>query len=355
MPTPKEVQQPIFKQEEVKSSYEELFSVLRLIAPGTHIRAGINGILNAGKGAIIVVSNSYVQPLLDGGFRLNSKFSSQKLIELSKMDGAIILSKDMKRIVSANVLLSPSNSIKTNETGTRHKAAERTAKQANTLVIAISERRKEITLYYKNIRYPIEDSSEILLKSNEYMQIIERQRELFDTAIEKLTALEFRNQPSLPQAVQAIQRGKIMEKLAEEVEKSIIELGKDGTLLKPRLKELISGVERETNLVVKDYTQTDMKRSLAMLSDLSYDELFDKEEIITSLSPESPINNVPIKGWRLLSKTSLHDSEIASIIQNAGTLGKAIYSGISFHTSIVGREKAEIFKDEIDSMKFQLR
>src|SRR3989338_4523325 len=272
MPTPKEVQQPIFKQEEVKSSYEELFSVLRLIAPGTHIRAGINGILNAGKGAIIVVSNSYVQPLLDGGFRLNSKFSSQKLIELSKMDGAIILSKDMKRIVSANVLLSPSNSIKTNETGTRHKAAERVARQASTLVIAISERRKEITLYYNNLRYPLMDSGELLRKANEHIQMLEKQRELFDKSLEKLNHFELRNHPSLNEAVKVIQKGRLVQKIASDLNRYIIELGKEGTLLKMRLKEITTDVIKEWEFVIKDYTKLDLKKSKTLIEGLSYED-----------------------------------------------------------------------------------
>ncbi|MBS3088881.1 diadenylate cyclase [Candidatus Pacearchaeota archaeon] len=147
----RDVQDLLVKTANEKVSQEEFLSILKLVAPGTSFRTAIDGALKTGKGALIVIENESLLPIIDGGFRINCKFTPQKLIELSKMDGALILSKDMKRINAANVLLTPSSQIKSAETGTRHKAAERTAKQTKTLAIAISERRSEITLFYKNV------------------------------------------------------------------------------------------------------------------------------------------------------------------------------------------------------------
>jgi|SRR3989344_49228 len=356
MENKKEVQQSIDgeSKDKVKSSDEEFYNVLRSIAPGTNIRNGLDGIINAGKGALIAVENSGLWPMVDSGFRVNARFTHQRLIELSKMDGAIILSRDMKRILLANALLIPSGKMPSRETGTRHKAAERTARQAGTLVVAVSERRNEITVFYKNVRYPIKDSNEILRKANEHIQMLEKQRELFDKAVDKLTKLELRNYPGLHQAAHAIQKGKIVTKISSELNKDILELGKEGTLLKTRLRELTDDVEKETDLIIKDYTQIDMKKTRAILDELSYEELFDKENILSSLAFETPIQTELVKGWRILSKTSLPEQDIASIIKESGSLGRALYSGAGFYRNVLGDEKAKAFKEEIENFKLNM-
>lgn len=337
-----------------KVTEEEFFSVLKTIAPGTGLRNALDGSLKTGKGALILIENERTLALLDGGFKVNCKFTPQRLIELSKMDGAIVLSKDAKRIMYANVLLTPDSKIKTSETGTRHKAAERTARQAGALVIAISERKNEITLFYKNIRHPLKNTSELLRKVNENIQILEKQRELFDKHIEKLNRLELRNYFGLNQAIQVIQKGRLIQKITEDLKKTIIELGNEGTLLKTRLKELISGAEKETNLVVKDYTKIDLKKSKALLGSLSYDEILDQENISRALAYENFTRTEPIKGWRILSKTSLPESDIAKIIKQAGSLGKAIHSNSNEFNYILGKEVSDKFMEEIGKLKLNM-
>jgi len=162
----KEIQYTITVNEDYKKvSDDEFLEILKMISPGTIFRAGIDGALKTGKGALIVMEKENIYPLIDGGFKVNCRFTPQRLIELTKMDGAIVLSKDGKKILWANVLLTPESKINTSETGTRHKAAERTARQIGTLTIAISERRSEITLFYKTIRYPLKSTSEVLRKA----------------------------------------------------------------------------------------------------------------------------------------------------------------------------------------------
>ena len=349
----KEIQKTIIppSTENGKVGEEEFFSVLRMVAPGTSFRTALEGALKTGKGALIAIENEHLLPLLDGGFRVNCRFTPQRLIELTKMDGAIILSKDCKKINYANVTLTPDSKIKSLETGTRHKAAERTAKQTGTLVIAISERKNEITLFYKNLRYPLKSTNEILYKTNHQIGILEKQKELFEKHLEKLTKLELKNYPSLHQAILVIQKGRIIQKIAEEMKKSIIELGSEGVLLKTRLKELLSGVEKEINLVIKDYTFLNLKKSKNILNTLSYDEILDPQNILKVLAYENPGKHNPIKGWRILSKTSLSEQEISAIIKVAGSLGKAIYSNTSLYSKVIGEEKANIFKEEIERIK----
>lgn len=349
----KEIQEKIIPLQETneKVTEEELSNVLKLVAPGTNLRTALDGTLKAGKGALIVVDNGNLTPLLDGGFRVSCRFTPQKLVELTKMDGAIILSKDLKKIVHANVMLTPNSSIKSSETGTRHKSAERTARQTGGLVIAISERKHEINLFYKNIKYHLKNTDEILRKASEQIQLLEKHKELFDKFVEKLNKSELRNYHNILQAVYVVQKGRIIQKISKDLKKYIVELGNEGTLLKTRLKEITMGVDRETDLAIKDYTKLDLKKSRILLNSLSYDEILDTENILRVLAHDSLNNNVTVKGWRLLSKTSLIEQEIATIIKELGTLGKVINSNASTYSKLIGDEKANSFKEEIERMK----
>ncbi len=354
----KEIQKtilPVQQQGSHRASEEEFFSIIKMVAPGTGLRSALDSTLKAGKGALIVVENEHLSQIIDGGFRVNCRFTPQRLVELTKMDGAIILSKDIKKITHANVLLTPDNKIKTFETGTRHKAAERTSVQIGSLVIAISERKNEITIFYKDIKYPLKNTSEVLRRANDHIQILEKQKDLFDKSIEKLNHLELRNYPSLHQAVNAIQKGRLIQKISSDLRKYIIELGNEGLLLKTRLKEINAGVEKETNLIIRDYTKLDLKKSRTLLDGLSYDEILNTENILTALSYEKLVQTAPIKGWRILSKTSLPEQDIAMIIKNMDSLGRAINSSMQIYSEILPQEKIDILKEEIGKIKLNIR
>lgn len=297
-----------------EASKEEFLSVLKLVSPGTALRAAIDNIVDARKGGLIVVDNSLVNDIIDGGFRVNTRFTPQKLLELAKMDGALILSKDMKRINFANVTLAPNNKIPSQETGTRHKAAERTAKMTGTLTIAISERRNQIHIYYRNFRYHLREKSEILRRATETLQILEKQRELFDINIERLNYNELYNDINISQAVKVIQKGKMMEKIIESQELTLIELGTEANVLKLRIKELMKGVDKEIDYVIRDYTNLNLKKSRNLLNNLSYEEILDTGNITLTLANDESDNNT-IKGCRLLSKTKLSDKEAGELIK----------------------------------------
>lgn len=347
----KEVQKTIIpekKQGNEKVSEEEFFSVLKLIAPGTGLRTALEGIVHSGKGAIIVTENEVLSPLIDGGFRINSKFSPQRLIELSKMDGAIVLSKDLKRINHVNVLLSPTTKIKTSETGTRHKAAERTAKQSSGLAIAISERRKIITIYYKNKKHVLQSSQEILRRVNEKIQILEKQKENFDRCITHLNKIEMKNYTGINHAIRTIQKGKTIQKISEEIKKNLIELGNEGLILKIRLAEILADVEKETNLVIKDYANINYKKVIAALKTLSYEELLDKNKMVDILNWRDQIVNLEMRGWRILSKTTLKESEIAILIHGLGGLAKIMNSDLS---PFLEEEKSKKIRIELERLR----
>lgn len=334
-----------------QATKEEFLSILRLVAPGTNLRAALNGIVEAKKGGLMIVENEIVHQVLDGGFKVNCRFTPQRLIELAKMDGAIVLSNDMKRITYANVTLAPDSRIPTKETGTRHKAAERTAKMTGTLAIAVSERKNEISLYYKDIKYHVRSTAEILRRATETLQILEKQRELFDINLTKLNQMELNNDLSLRQACKVIQRGKAMEKILESQEKTLIELGNEAIPLKLRIKELMKDVEREIDFVIKEYTKLNLKKSENILESLSYEELLDTENIMIALAHKEEAGLDSIKGWRLLSKTSLEEKDIANLVSKFQSLNNIINAELHEHKQILGDEKAGTFAKELQRFR----
>ena len=265
--------------------------VLKLIAPGTPIRNGLENILNAKTGALIAVADTdEVLNLVDGGFKLDVDFSAAKLYELAKMDGAIILSSDMKKILYANTQLLPSPEIQTNETGTRHRTAERTAKQTGALVISISQRRGIITLFRGNSRYVLKDSAEVISKANQALQIVEKYKKVFDSKINQLNEYEFNDIVILENVITAIQRAEMVMRIAEEVNRAIDELGEEGRLLEMQLDETVGDLEKQEMLIIKDYIAPGRKRTaekiLEEIKKIDYDNLLKSQKIANLLGYE---------------------------------------------------------------------
>src|SRR5437773_5888077 len=170
----------------------KMLEALRRIAPGTTMRQGINDILRGDLGALIVIGEpAELSFLFSGGIRLDQAFSPYLLYELAKMDGAIILNAMTTRIVYANVQLMPDPTIPSAETGTRHRTAERVAKQTGALVISISQHRDVVTLYVSDARYTLGDISDVLAKTNQAVTTLETYRTRFEQVSTRLTALEF--------------------------------------------------------------------------------------------------------------------------------------------------------------------
>ena len=263
-----------------KSKDDSTQELLRLIAPGTPIRDGIENILRAKTGALLLITdnNDVIKEIVDGGFTINEDYTSSKLYELAKMDGAIILSGDLKKILFANAQLIPSREIETRETGTRHRTAERTAKQTGELVISISQRRNIITIFKGNFRYILEDTNAVLNKANQGIQTLERYKKVFDSRLSILNEYEFNDIVTLKNVIDVIQRAEMVMRIADEIQRQIYELGNDGRLVKMQLDELIGGLEKEELLIIKDYMASAKKKKtpekiLEELSEISYEEV----------------------------------------------------------------------------------
>ena len=297
--------------------------LLKLIAPGTPIRDGLENILRAKTGALLLITdnNDVIKEIVDGGFYINEEYTSSKLYELAKMDGAIVLSGDLKRILFANAQLIPSREIETRETGTRHRTAERTAKQTGELVISISQRRNIITIFKGDFRYILEDTNAVLNKANQGIQTLERYKKVFDNKLSILNEYEFNDIVTLENVIVAIQRAEMVMNVADEVQKSIYELGEDGRLLEMQLEELIGDLEVEELLMVKDYlVPTKRKKPEVVLEEikkLSREDLM-KSQTVAKLLGYGDFDNydevgVYTKGYRVLNKIPRMPS---SIVEN---------------------------------------
>jgi len=325
---------------------EEITDILKNIAPGTLIRTGIEGVQKAKTGGLIVVYNDFVENLFEGGFKINTRFTPQRLIELGKMDGAIILSKDMKKILFANVLLTPNNSIPSNETGTRHKAAERTAKQANTMVIAVSQRRDEIALFYKNIKYVLRDTNEIIRRATSVLQILEKHKEVFEKNKTELDEEELKLKPKISKALLTIQRGMIVLKLSETLKGYIIELGAEGNIVKARQKELLQRVEKDVDEVIKDYSKLGFAKSKKILSTLSYDELLEIENTRQCLGISEESDTTP-KGHRVLERTGIQEKDIGILVKTFKNLNAILEAKKEELVLLFGEEKTNEILEKI--------
>ena len=289
-----------------------MLEILKLVAPGTVLRAGLDNILKAKTGALIVISDlDSVSEILDGGFSLNQDLTPASIYELSKMDGAIVVSKDIKKILMANVQLVPDHAIKTYETGTRHRTAERVAKQTNELVICISQRRGIITIFKGDFRYVVNDISVVVMRANQTLETLEKYKVVFDNMLNILSEHEFDDIVSLDTVANCIYRSEIIMRMQEDVKRNIVDI---------QLEELMQNVESEEKLIIQDYMVEKKKSNKAVEEILSGIRNLDKKELLIAekvikvlgydVTPNILDENVSSKGYRILSKVPKMPSSI---------------------------------------------
>ena len=236
------------------SSDDLLRSTLAKVAPGTALRDGLERILRGNTGALIVLGRGKgVDALSTGGFELDVDFSAQRLRELSKMDGAVVVTGDLSKIVRASVQLVPDPSIPTEETGTRHRTAERVAKQTGNPVISVSQSMRIIALYIAGRRVVLEDSSAILSRANQALQTLERYKSRLDEVTGTLSALEIEDLVTVRDVANVLQRLEMVRRIKDEIAEYVVQLGTDGRLLSLQLEELTGGLSDDLGLVIRDY------------------------------------------------------------------------------------------------------
>ncbi len=351
----------------MKIKDDETSELLKLIAPGTPIRDGLENILRAKTGALLLITdnNDIIKQIVDGGFNINEEYTSSRLYELAKMDGAIVLSGDLKRILFANAQLSPSREIETRETGTRHRTAERTAKQTGELVISISQRRNIITIFKGNFRYILEDTNDVLNKANQGIQTLERYKKVFDNRLSILNEYEFNDIVTLKNVIDVIQRAEMVMRIAEEIKRQIYELGEDGRLVNMQLEELLGGLEKEEELIIKDYmAPTKKKRTpekiLKDLEELSYEDI-GKEINIAKLLGFGTFDDydevgVYTRGYRILNKIPrMPNNIIENLISSFKSFQHILAADIESLDDVegIGEVRARTIKQSLRRMQEQ--
>jgi diadenylate cyclase len=309
-----------------------LHAALGRVAPGTPLRDGIDRIVRAKMGALILVGDDpNVLAICSGGFLLDAEFTPQRLSELAKMDGAIIVSGDSTRIARANVHLVPDPSVPTSETGTRHRTAERVAVSLGVPVISVSEEMSVINVYAGGMKRQLQDIGRLLDRANQALQTLERYKAKLDDATSALTALEIEDVVTVRDVAAVVQRGEMVRQIAAEIETMIIELGVDARLLRLQLDEVFTSLDDELDLVMADYPDIASHHGTHGDGD----------------APASP------KGLRLLARVPrLHDDEAEAIVGHFGELAKLMRATADHIAEVPGisAKTAYAVKDTLDRL-----
>ena len=287
----------------------KLLAAIERVAPGTDLRQGIDDIIRSREGALIVIGEPQeLSFLFSGGIRLDQPFTSQLLYELAKMDGAIIVNSNLSRLAFANVQLMPDPTIPSSETGTRHRTAERVAKQTNALVVSISQQRSTISLFVGHGRYQLDSIADVLAKTNQALATLDTYRQRLEQVLTRLTALEFQNAVVLDDVLVVLQRAEMNTRMAEEIERDCVELGTEGRLIRMQLEELVGHVPRDKRAVIMDYHADGgaerTQEGLEALAALPYQDLLEFELLAVLGYPASvnPLDHsVSPRGFRVLS------------------------------------------------------
>lgn len=340
---------------------EEWNEILKLTSPGSPLRKGLDNVLMAGTGGLIVIGDDEeILSLVDGGFELNAEYTPSSLYELSKMDGAIVLDEGIEKIRFANTQLMPKKEVGTTETGTRHRTAERVAKQTGATVIAISQRRSIITVYKGSKKYVVEDTTTLFSKANQAFQTLEKAKLSQEQAMLNLNALEFADMVTIYDVVFAMSKVEMVLRVTNTMEMYLTALGDEGFLIRNQYEQLIGRTKDEQDFIINDYVLDELSKESfkKKLSSLSNEELVDLTKIAKIMGfsgynenldkPTSP------KGYRLLSKIhKLPQGIIYNLIDYFGSFQSILGASIEELDEVegIGEIRATYIRNGLIKMK----
>lgn len=265
-----------------------LETIFNFIAPGKPLRQSLDRIQEASLGALIILSDyEDIKDLVDGGFSLNTPFTSQKIYELAKMDGAILINENIDTILGANLQMQPDPKIETEESGTRHRTAQRIAKQKNVIVITISERRHKITIYKGKDKYILKSIDDLLIRSSQALRSLEKYAEILDKYLSTLDLYEFEETVTIEEVLNGIRQFSLLFDMKQIVLQNILELGKESNLIKLQYDEIIRDKEDECLEFIKDYfnpkkDKSKLDKHLLAIKNLKEDR-YDNEKLLAIL------------------------------------------------------------------------
>jgi diadenylate cyclase len=332
-------------------------ALLKRIAPGTELREALARVIASHLGALIVVGDSEeVMEVVNGGVNIDCEFSAANLYQVAKMDGAVIVDEDLSRIRLANVHLVPDPSIPTSESGTRHRTAERVARQTGKLVIAVSERMERVTMYKGDWSHVIVPVRVLISKANQALQTMEKYKARLDQVSATLSALEFEDLVTLQDVVSVLQRAEMMQRIADEIQVYLAELGREGRLIELQLEELMTGVEREKRNIIRDYmveergkTPEAAEKSLASLSDEELLQLTNIAQAIGYSGAHDELDRpLSPRGYRILERIPrLPTSVVEKLVKNFGNMHSIMQASEKMLEGVegVGRARARAIKE----------
>ena len=342
---------------------ELLRSTLAAVAPGTTLRDGLERILRGRTGALIVLGyDGLVEDVCTGGFVLDVVFSATRLRELAKMDGAIVTDQEVTRILRAAVQLVPDSAIETSESGTRHRTAERVAKQTGFPVVSVSQSMRIVALYVAGMRYVLEGSDAILGKANQALATLERYKARLDEVTSTLSALEIEDLVTVRDVSIVIQRLEMVRRISEEIAFYVIELGTDGRLLSLQLDELIGGVSPDRDLVIRDYIEAtrgehSMEEVVGNLAEIPSGDLVDLGLVARVLGFSAGADSldaaVSPKGYRLLTKVPrLPGAIVERLVDHFGDLQKLLAANLDDLMLVegVGEQRARTVREGLSRL-----
>ena len=311
-----------------------LLAAIETIAPGTPIRQAVDDVIRSHEGALIVIGDPVeLSFLYSGGIRLDAPFRPQLLYELSKMDGAIIVDAAVRRLAWANVQLMPDPTIPSDETGTRHRTAERVAKQTGALVVSVSQQRETVTVFVGPARYQLDPVADVLAKTNQALGTLETYRQRLEQVLTRLTALEFQNAVVLDDVLVTLQRAEMTSRMAERIVRDCVELGSEGRLIRLQLEELVGNVPADRDAIVRDYhavsAEAEATLALAGLRALRYQDLLEFDRLVELLGfsrGSSPLDtSVQPRGYRVLSHIPrIPEPVVRHVVRDFGSLDTVV-------------------------------
>ena len=344
-------------------SDELVRSTLAAVAPGTELRDGLERILRGRTGALVVLGHDrIVDTLATGGFPLDVEFSATRLRELAKMDGAIVVDREVSRIVRAATQLVPDPSIETSESGTRHRTAERVAKQTGYPVVSVSQSMRIVALYVAGRRIVLEDSSAILSRANQALQTLERYKQRLDEVTGTLSALEIEDLVTVRDVANVLQRLEMVRRIKDEIADYVVQLGTDGRLLSLQLEELTGGLSDDLGLVIRDYLDEAKNgfthdEAIGNLESLDPTELLDPVGCAKALGftvvGDALDSSVSPHGYRLLSKVPrLPGAIVDRLVEHFGSLQRLLAANLEDLMEVdgVGEGRARLVREGLSRL-----
>lgn len=334
--------------------------MLERLAPGTPMRRALERIIQQGKGGLIVLGDgAAVEQASSGGFTLRAaSFTPARLAELSKMDGGIVLDDGWNRIVSAAVHFVPDGSIPTDETGARHRTAERLAVQTGKAVIAVSEGRHVATLFFEGQKVELASPTEVAAHVNQELQSLDRLRRRLDDAETRLTRFEVAGLATYRHVLTVIQRAALVERLGGMVSARATTMGDEGRIVSLQLHDLLSGVEQTMRLVLQDYVKPlrsgAVNRVYDSLTDLPGSDLEDLARIGREIGFPEIDDPAEPRGHRILSQAGrLPESVRNDLVRHFGNLGRILKASRDELTSVegVGETRAGQLRSYFDRLE----